>query len=139
MNTYSLSLRGKHVFIFKVVHCKHNSGKCLGKDHSGFAFLIHPTRAAGLRGSWQIAFLNTRIQGQCQIHSLGRFFLVGDYVANIPCTLLPKELKHRVPSGQYYKLGPFYLSTPSSRGNRFSLSNPPHSRCTLDMDVQAMS
>ena len=47
---------------FKVAPCKYNSKKCLGKNHSGFAFLVHPARGAGVGTQGRLS-LSTLVLG----------------------------------------------------------------------------
>lgn len=51
-----LELEGYIPSSFMVARCKYSSEKCLGKELSGFAFVVHPAVSAGL-GAWSLGLM----------------------------------------------------------------------------------
>ena len=84
VNSVLLNTEGDSSSSFKVAPCKYNSEKCLGKDHLGFAFLVHPARGAGVGTQGRLPF-STLVLGTMPNALIGQCFLVDHYVANVLC------------------------------------------------------
>lgn len=73
VNSVLLDPGGDSSSSFKVAPCKYNSEKCLGKNHLGFAFLVHPARGSGVGTQGRLPF-STLVLGTMPNALIGAMF-----------------------------------------------------------------